>query len=108
MLRALTELNVVDARTMVAIRTVTAISRPDVALVRLRHDFFWRSLPVIISFECRSCHAEFDSEVGTIGFTPDPLFSIPPSCPRCGPRENSLVLLTEEGQGQLTDAYLNS
>jgi hypothetical protein len=63
---------------------------------------------VIISFECKSCHAEFDSEVGTISFTPDPLFSVPPSCPHCGPRENSQVLLAEEGQGQLTEAYLNS
>jgi hypothetical protein len=63
---------------------------------------------MMISFECKSCRAEFDSEVGAITFTPNPLFAIPPSCPHCGPRENDQVLLTEVGQTQLTDAYMNS
>jgi hypothetical protein len=79
------------------------------ALVKLFLDFFWRGdSAVIISFECKSCHAEFASEVGTITFAPDPVFSIPPSCPRCGPRKNDQVLLTEAGQAQLTDAWMNS
>jgi hypothetical protein len=62
---------------------------------------------VIISFDCRDCHAEFASEVGQVTFTPDPVFSIPPSCPECGPRTNDQVWLTDEGQSQLTDVYLN-
>jgi hypothetical protein len=62
---------------------------------------------VIISFDCQDCHAEFTSEVGPVTFTPDPVFSIPPSCPECGPRTNDQVWLTDEGQSQLTDVYLN-
>jgi hypothetical protein len=45
--------------------------------------------------------------VGQVTFTPDPVFSIPPSCPKRGPRTNDQVWLTDEGQSQLTDAYLN-
>jgi NAD-dependent SIR2 family protein deacetylase len=63
---------------------------------------------MLISFECKSCHSEFDSDVGKITFTPDPVFTIPPLCPRCGPRKNDQVFLTEVGQSQLTDAYMNS
>ena len=63
---------------------------------------------MIISFECRDCHAEFASEVGPVTFTPNPVFAIAPSCLRCGPRSNDQVWLTEQGQGQLTDAWLNA
>jgi DNA replicative helicase MCM subunit Mcm2 (Cdc46/Mcm family) len=66
-----------------------------------------REALVIISFDCRDCHADFASEVGPVTFTPDPVFSIPPSCPECGPRTNDQVWLTDEGQSQLTDVYLN-
>jgi hypothetical protein len=71
-------------------------------------DFQGEEGHVIISFECRSCHARFDSEVGAVTFTPNPHFAVSPSCPRCGPRQNDQVWLTEAGQTQLTDAYLNS
>jgi hypothetical protein len=63
---------------------------------------------VIVSFECRDCHSTFACEVGQVSFSPAPAFSIPPSCPDCGPRTNDQVWLTEQGQSQLTEAFLNS
>ena len=63
---------------------------------------------MMISFECRTCRSEFAGEVGQVSFSPDPVFSISPCCPKCGPRTNAQVWLTEQGQGQLTEVYLNS
>lgn len=62
---------------------------------------------MIINFECKTCRTEFDSDVGTITFDPDPDFEILPRCPLCGQRDKSGVWLTEWGQSQMTEAFLN-
>ncbi len=61
---------------------------------------------MIINFECKTCHGEFDSDVGAITFTPDPEFEALPNCPRCGQRDKNGVWLTEMGQSQMTEAFL--
>lgn len=65
---------------------------------------------MLINFQCRACRTIFDSEVGRIDFPPEaqrPRFEHRPVCPRCGERTLDEVELTEAGQGQLTDAFLN-
>lgn len=64
-----------------------------------------------INFQCRQCQQVFDSEVGQIRFEPGaerPEFEQPIACPACGERTMDEVFLTETGQGQLTEAVLNS
>lgn len=64
-----------------------------------------------INFQCRACRTVFDSEVGRIDFPPEaqrPQFEQLPVCPGCGERTLDEVELTETGQGQLTEAYLNA
>jgi hypothetical protein len=65
---------------------------------------------MLINFQCRSCRATFDSEVGQIDFPPEtdrPQFEHVPVCSRCGERTLDEVELTETGQSQLTEAFLN-
>ena len=64
-----------------------------------------------INFQCRHCRSVFDSDIGQIDFPPEadrPRFEHSPVCPNCGERTLDQVELTETGQGQLTEAYLNS
>lgn len=61
-----------------------------------------------ISLECRVCQTQFAGEVGQVSFTPEPVFSNRPVCPKCGPRTNDQLWLTEQGQSELTELYLNS
>jgi len=66
---------------------------------------------MLINFQCRQCQTVFNSEVGQIDFDPEaerPRFEHLPVCPRCGERTLDEVELTELGQGQITEAFLNS
>ncbi len=63
-----------------------------------------------INFECKSCHSEFDTDVGRVSIneqTMRPDFGNKIICPSCGERTIDEVLLTELGQSQLTDATLD-
>lgn len=63
--------------------------------------------PVIINFECRKCHREFDCEVGAVTVSAEsgrPQFENALACPSCGTVSMDEVWLTEMGQGQLTVA----
>ena len=65
---------------------------------------------MIINFECKKCHKEFDCDVGKIGIneaTLRPDFEKQILCPRCGKRTIDEVLLTEIGQSQMTEATWN-
>lgn len=65
---------------------------------------------MLINFQCRACRRLFDSDVGHIDFPPEaerPQFEHLPVCPGCGQRTLNEVELTEVGQGQLTNAFLN-
>ncbi len=60
-----------------------------------------------INFECRKCRKAFDCDVGKIGLDSTgmrPTFEKDIICPRCGKRLLHEVLLTELGQGQMTEA----
>lgn len=62
-----------------------------------------------INFECKGCQKEFDCDIGTVGInnqTMRPIFGKPIICPRCGERTINDVLLTELGQGQMTEATM--
>ena len=64
---------------------------------------------IIINFKCTKCKKEFDCDVGTVSVdikTYRPKFTNKIICPRCGERTIDGVLLTEQGQGQLTEATL--
>ena len=63
-----------------------------------------------INFECKKCGGIFDCDVGNVGVnetTYRPQFENDISCPNCGKRSIDDVLLTELGQGQLTQATLD-
>ena len=65
---------------------------------------------MLLSLECKTCHGVFDANVGQVQFVdkgrgPEPVFEKSPHCPKCGQRSNEQVYLTEEGQGQLTEAW---
>ena len=60
-----------------------------------------------INFKCKGCKKKFDCDVGQIGIndqTMRPDFEKPIICPSCGERTIDVVLLTELGQSQMTDA----
>lgn len=62
---------------------------------------------MIINFECRKCHREFDCEVGAVTVSKAserPQFEEALVCPSCGTVTMDEVWLTEIGQGQLTVA----
>ena len=60
-----------------------------------------------LEFECKTCHQVFECDMGTVSFSTDPpTFGNDPVCPRCGVRAFDDVLLTEIGQGQLTEAFM--
>ncbi len=63
-----------------------------------------------INFECKRCGGIFDCDVGEVGIdesTFRPKFENDISCPSCGKLTIDEVLLTELGQGQLTQATLD-
>jgi transcription elongation factor Elf1 len=65
---------------------------------------------MIINFECKKCHKEFNCDVGKIGInesTLRPDFEKPILCPSCGERTIVEVLLKEIGQSQMTEATWN-
>ena len=65
---------------------------------------------MIINFECKKCHKEFDCEMGKIGInevTMRPDFEKPILCPHCGKRAIEEVVLTELGQSQMTEATMD-
>ena len=64
---------------------------------------------MIINFECKKCHHDFDSDVGHITFNENPpKLEREPVCPNCGERTIEEVYLTEIGQGQLTELFMNN
>ena len=66
---------------------------------------------MLINVQCRQCQQIFDSDVGQVSFKLEadrPEFEQPIVCPQCGERTMDQVWLTEIGQGQLTEAMLNS
>jgi len=63
-----------------------------------------------INFECKKCGSIFDCDVGNVGIDENtfrPQFENYISCPSCGKRTIDDVLLTELGQGQLTEITLD-
>ena len=63
--------------------------------------------------ECKKCKAEFDANVGLISFDDSdfdtkPTFEKNPNCARCGESTVDDISLTEVGQGQLTQIWMNS
>ena len=66
-----------------------------------------------LHFECKKCRNHFDGDVGRITFTEDihkgkrPEFGKEVICPDCGVLTLDEVELTELGQTQLTEIYLN-
>ncbi len=63
-----------------------------------------------INFECTKCGGVFDCDVGNVEVeekTFRPQFENDILCPSCGKRSIDDVLLTELGQGQLTQATLD-
>lgn len=63
---------------------------------------------MFLNFECRKCHHYFDSDVGQITFDENPpRLEKKPFCPNCGERTIQEVYLTEIGQGQLTQIFMN-
>ncbi len=65
---------------------------------------------MVINFECKKCGGIFDCDVGNVGVNENtyrPQFENDISCPSCGKRSIDDVLLTELGQGQLTQATLD-
>jgi hypothetical protein len=63
-----------------------------------------------INFQCKKCQRKFDCEMGKIGIneqTMRPDFENLIVCPRCGERTIDEVLLTELGQGQMTEATMD-
>ena len=67
---------------------------------------------MLLNVECKTCHREFDADVGEITFieennVPAPIFSKKPCCPKCGERTKQQIYLTELGQSQLTDVWMN-
>ena len=64
---------------------------------------------MIINFECKQCHCDFDSDVGRITFNENPpKLEKKPVCPNCGEMTITEVYLSEIGQGQLTELFMNS
>lgn len=62
-----------------------------------------------LEFECKACRRVFESEMGTVSFATDPpTFQNKPVCPQCGERTLEEILLTEIGQGQLTEAFMRT
>ena len=62
---------------------------------------------MLINFKCKNCKKIFNSEVGNVSIneqTMRPIFEKEIECPTCGKRSIDEVLLTELGQGQLTEA----
>lgn len=65
---------------------------------------------MIINFECEQCGDIFDCNVGSVSFnekTFSPQFANDIVCKNCGKLSTDDVMLTEVGQGQLTQATLN-
>ena len=66
-----------------------------------------RSDVTVINFECKTCRDEFDCDVGRISINEQTMrldFERPILCPQCGECSIDDLLLTELGQGQMTDA----
>jgi hypothetical protein len=64
---------------------------------------------MFLNFECKKCHHYFDSDVGQITFDENPpRLEKKPVCPDCGERTIKEVYLTEIGQGQLTEIFMNN
>ncbi len=65
-----------------------------------------------INFRCRKCKSIFDNDVGTITFPTKanqrPTYENEIICPKCGVISSDKVLLTELGQTQLTEVYLDT
>ncbi|MFT5129491.1 MAG: hypothetical protein ACI8W8_003113 [Rhodothermales bacterium] len=64
---------------------------------------------MVINFECKKCRKEFDCDVGRIGIDEKamrPTFGKDIVCPACGKLTMDEVLLTEPGQGQMTEATM--
>ena len=64
---------------------------------------------MVINFECKKCHREFDCNVGTVTFEIGdvrPTFGKDIVCPRCGKLTMDEVWLTEVGQSQMTEATM--
>ncbi len=62
-----------------------------------------------INFKCKECKRVFDFEVGKISFElveGRPQFENQIKCPHCGPLTLDEVELTEVGQTELTEIYL--
>jgi len=65
---------------------------------------------VTLNFDCIACNTNFTADVGAVSFsffTKRPKFEKDIICPRCGVRTIDEVLLTEEGQGQLTEIFMH-
>ena len=63
-----------------------------------------------LNVECKKCSKIFDAQMGAVKFTSgQPSFELNPTCPKCGELEGiEDIYLTEMGQSQLTESYLES
>ncbi len=64
----------------------------------------------IINFQCKKCRQVFDCNVGDVTFPPEdlsPKFQKDAQCSNCGRLSMGKFELTELGQSQLTDLFLN-
>jgi len=63
---------------------------------------------MIVNFKCGACKQVYDFEVGNPSMNKNYklVFENKPICPKCKAIDN--VLLTERGQGQMTDWHLDN
>jgi len=63
----------------------------------------------VLNFECKTCHQDFDADVGKVTFDENeerPNFEKDIVCKNCGKRTLDNIYLTEIGQTQLTQIFL--
>jgi DNA-directed RNA polymerase subunit RPC12/RpoP len=63
-----------------------------------------------LNVKCSGCKKTFTFDVGEISFPPskdEPDFEKEVSCPNCGQLKRGEYTLTEVGQSQLTEIFLN-
>ena len=75
-------------------------------------NFLFR-LVMYLNVECKKCKAELDANVDLISFDESDLDSKPtfdknPECDKCGKLTVNDIYLTEVGQGQLTQIWMNA
>jgi hypothetical protein len=66
---------------------------------------------ITVNFQCKKCTQSFDCNIGNIQFTPstgNPIFEKSVLCPTCGKLDKGDYILTEIGQSELTELFINT